>query len=126
MATVQKSNNRYEKIMMDAIEECLSSLGEETRFFVYNYISKSHCIEKNQIPSNLEAFVKALESVLGDGAKFLEFLIMKRFNKKIGNMGEFEDWEIGDYMMAATVFSKKIIEFVEIEKKKQCLSIDEN
>ena len=125
MAAVQKSNNLYEKTMMDSIEECLSSLGEETKFFVYSYFTKNYCIEKNQIPSNLEAFVNALENVLGDGAKFLEFLIMKRFNKKIGNVNEFEDFEMGEYMIAATEFSKKIIEFVAIEKKNRNLSVDE-
>jgi len=35
------------------------------------YLEKKHCIEKNQIPSNLEAFVNALETILGNGRKFL-------------------------------------------------------
>ena len=108
--------------MRNAIEESLSSLGEQTKNIIYMYLEKKHSIEKNQIPSNLEVFVTALESILGNGAKFLEFIIMKRFNEKIGNIIEFEDDEIGDYMMAATEFSKRIIELVELEKKGQLLS----
>ena len=125
MANVQKSNNFYEKNMMNSIEESLSTLGEQTKNIIYKYLEKKHCIEKNQIPSNVEVFVNALESILGNGAKFLEFIIMKRFNEKIGNIIEFEYGEIGDYMKVATEFSKRIIELVELEKKGQLLSFDD-
>ena len=47
---------------------------------------------------------------------------MKRFNEKIGNIFQLEDGEICNYMMAATEFSKKIIELLELDKKGQLLS----
>ena len=119
MTTLPKSSNCYEKIMMNAIEESLSTIGEQSKNLIYKYLLQSHSLEKDQIPCNIEVFSHALENLLGNGAKFLEFLIMKRFNEKIGNIFKLEDGEICNYMMAATDFSKKIIELVECEKKEQ-------
>ena len=119
MSNLPKSRNCYENIMMNAIEESLSTLGEQSKDLIYKYLAQSHCLEKDQIPCNVEVFSQALENLLGNGAKFLEFLIMKRFNEQIGNIFKLEDGEICNYMMAATDFSKRIIELVECEKKKE-------
>ena len=125
MTTVPKTNNCYENLMIISIEESLSTLVEQSRHLINNFLAKKHNLEKDQIPCNVEIFSKALESLLGDGTKFLEFLIMKRFNEKIGNIFQLEDGEICNYMMAATEFSKKIVELMELEKKSQILSIDD-
>ena len=124
MSTVPRFHNNYEKIMMNAIDESLSTLGEQSKNLIYKYLSERYCLEKDQIPTNVEVFTNALENILGNGAKFLEFLIMKRFNEKIGNIFQLEDAEICNYMIAATEFSKKIIELVKLEKKCQFLSND--
>ena len=125
MPNIPKTGNCYERLMMNAIDESLSTLGEPAKNLIYNFISKQHCLKKDQIPCNVEVFANALESILGNGAKFLEFLIMKRFNEKIGNIFQLEDAEVCNYMMAATEFSKKIIELVELEKSGQFLPNDE-
>ena len=103
--------------MLQSIDESLSSLGDKSRDLIYNYLEKSLCLERTQLPCNIEAFVCCLEDIFGNGAKFLEFLIMKKFNQKIGGIFKLEDNEITNYMSAATDFSKKIIELMESENK---------
>lgn len=63
----------------------------------------------------IEGFKNALDAILGLGANFVESLIMKRVQCKLGNLFDLEDKsiDVSEYMESATVFSKKMVELVQ-------------
>lgn len=74
----------FEEILLEAVDEALSSLGESSKEAIYFHIKKRFKIKKHEIPSNIEAFAQAIEKIFGLGASFLEILIMKRLYERVG------------------------------------------
>jgi len=81
----------FEKLLLEAVDEGLSSLGESSKQAIYFHLKKSFSIRKREIPSKIEAFAKAIEKIFGLGANFLEILIMKRLYEKIGGVFEWHE-----------------------------------
>lgn len=73
----------FEKVLLEAVDESLSSLGESSKQAIYYHLDKSFNIKRPEIPCNVDAFVNALGKIFGPGADFIETLIMKRLNEKI-------------------------------------------
>ncbi len=105
--------SKFEMIMVNAIDEALSSLGEKSKELIFFHLEQDFALKKSAIPSNLEIFADAIEEIFGAGAKFLEMLIMKRLTEKVGGFFRLEEAEMGDYLIAATDFSKKIMELFQ-------------
>lgn len=98
---LQKSN--FEKLLMEAIDEGLFSVGESPRRAIYFHLEKSFDIRKEDIPKKIEVFEDAIEKIFGFGADFLEVLIMKRLYEKIGGVFELEeasDFAFSEYVNA--------------------------
>ncbi len=74
----------FEKLLLEAVDEQLTSLGESSKQALYFHLEKGFNIKKHEIPRKTEAFVGAMEKILGQGADYLEILIMKRLHSKIG------------------------------------------
>jgi len=74
----------FEKLLLEAIDEGLSSLGESSKQAIYYHLEKSFNLKKQEIPYSIEAFANAIEKIFGLGANFLEILIMKRLYEKMG------------------------------------------
>jgi hypothetical protein len=74
----------FEKLLLEAIDEGLSSLGESSKQAIYYHLEKSFNLKKQEIPYSIEAFTGAIEKIFGLGANFLEILIMKRLYEKMG------------------------------------------
>ncbi len=94
----------FEKLLLEAIDEGLSSLGESPKRAIYYHLEKSFSIKKQEIPYKVEAFVDAIERIFGSGADFLEILIMKRFREKTGEVLELREptgFEFIEYMVVA-------------------------
>jgi hypothetical protein len=68
----------FEKLLLEAVDEGLSSLGETSKIAIYFHLKKSFNIKKKEIPYKIEAFAKGIEKIFGLGANFLEILIMKQ------------------------------------------------
>jgi len=83
--------NSFERLLLKAIDEGLSSLGDSPKRAVYYYIEKKFDIKKNEIPRRVEEFVDALEKIFGLGAKFLEILIIKRLSEEVGQIFEWNE-----------------------------------
>jgi len=78
-------NNRcFEEILLEAVEEVLSSLGSSVKNTVYFYLEKSFNLKRQDIPYKIEKFANAIEEIFGFGAKLLEIQIMKSLHKKVG------------------------------------------
>jgi hypothetical protein len=74
----------FEKLLSEAIDEALASLGESSRQSIYFHLENKFKIAKKDIPYHLKDFTDGLEKIFGLGAQFIEILIMKNLYEKIG------------------------------------------
>jgi len=77
-------NRDFDKLLLEAVDEGLSSLGESPKQAIYFYLKKRFDVKKQAIPHKIEAFADGIEKIFGLGANFLENLILKRLYEKIG------------------------------------------
>jgi len=93
----------FDKLLVSAIDEALTSLGESIRQSIYFHIENKFKVARNEIPENLEEFQGGLEKIFGSGARFIEILIMKNLHSKIGLpiKVESEHLEFVEYVDAA-------------------------
>lgn len=78
------AKNHFNKVLLSAVEESLSSLGDSSRQAILYHLEASFKIKKEHIPSNLTEFTNALEGIFGPGASYLEKLITQRLYEKLG------------------------------------------
>lgn len=98
------SKSRFDKLLLEAVDEGLSSLGESSKQAIYFHLAKSFNVKRNAIPFEIVAFAEAIEKIFGLGANFLEILIMKRLHEKIGvvfDWNESKKFVFAEYVMAA-------------------------
>lgn len=94
----------FEKLLLEALDEGLSSLGQSSKQAIYFHLEKSFDVKRQEIPCNLEVFVDAIEKIFGSGAYFIEILIMKRLHEKTGvafKLRESTDFAFIEYVAAA-------------------------
>jgi len=105
------SKRDFEKLLSEAVDEGLSSLGESSKQAIYFHLKKGFNIKKQEIPHKIRTFTKAIEKIFGLGANFLEILIMKRLYEKIGGVFEWHEsteFAFTEYVAAAKrVFREK-------------------
>lgn len=75
----------FERLLLEAVDEGLSSLGESPKQAIYYHLDKSFNIKEGKIPCKIEAFAIAIGNIFGSGATFLETLILKRLYEKVGH-----------------------------------------
>jgi hypothetical protein len=96
--------NSFEKLLLEAIDEALLSLGDSARLAIYFHLEDKFKIRKDEIPQRLEDFTDGIEKIFGLGAKFLQILIMKNLYEKIGKpleWNESKDLMFIEYVRAA-------------------------
>ncbi len=71
-----------DRIVLEAIDEALSILGDKGRESIYYFIEREYLIEKEDIPSNLEKFSDCLHLIFGIGSNVLERHIINTLKKK--------------------------------------------
>jgi hypothetical protein len=94
----------FEKLLLEAVDEGLSSLGESSKQAIYFHLDKSFNIQKGEIPDKIGMFTNAIENIFGFGANFLEILIMERLHEKISHNVKWhvtKDLTFADYITAA-------------------------
>ena len=74
----------FEKLLLESIDEGLSSLGETCKQAIYFHLEKKFKLTKQDIPSRINDFTEAMENIFGVGAKVLEIRIMKNLFKNMG------------------------------------------
>jgi hypothetical protein len=116
----------FEKLLVEAVDEALTSLGESSKQAIYFHLDENFSIKKDEIPCKIENFAKAIEKTFGFGAEFLEVLIMKHLCRKVGTAfecHESKDFTFIQYVTAAkrsfeqksTETTEEIVECGEIE-----------
>jgi hypothetical protein len=93
-------SREFDKLLLSAIDEALTSLGESVKQSIYFHIENKFSVARNEIPENLVEFQGGLEKIFGAGARFIEILIMKNLHSKIGRslMMESEQLEFVEYV----------------------------
>lgn len=97
-----KSRN-FDKILLDAIDEALSSFGASVKQSIYFHIENKF-VARNDIPEHVKEFQGGLERIFGAGAQFIEILIMRKLHAKIGltlAIEKSDQFEFVDYVNAA-------------------------
>lgn len=74
----------FEEVLLEAIDEGFSWLGEREKQTIYFFLEKEYNISKHDIPYRIKDFAEAIEDIFGMGAKLLEIKIMKILFTKIG------------------------------------------
>lgn len=112
----------FDKLLLEAIDEGLSSIGESSKQAIYFHLEKSFNVKKHEIPYKIEDFARAIEKIFGLGADFLEILIMKNPYEKVGrtvHLLEPKDFVFTEYVAAAKrsfTGEKKAEELVQCEE----------
>ena len=75
-------NNEFEKFLVEAIDESLSSLGESPKQAILFHLENTFKIKKQEISNNIDGFDDALKKTFGLGANFLEKLSINKLCKK--------------------------------------------
>ncbi len=79
----------FEKLLLEAIDEGLSSLCSSSKQAIYSLLEKTFNINRQEIPSKIKEFADAIEKIFGLGAKLIETLIMEHLNEKVGLIIEY-------------------------------------
>jgi hypothetical protein len=79
----------FEKLLLEAVDEVFSSLGNSTERAIYLSLAKTFNIEKQAIPRRIDEFADAIEEIFGLGGKLIEIQIMKRLYEKVGQSIEY-------------------------------------
>jgi DNA topoisomerase IA len=108
----------FEKLLLEAVDEGLSSLCSSSKQAVYSLLENMFNISKRNIPYKIEEFADALEKIFGFGAKPIEILIMQRLYEKVGGVVEYpqqKDLAFTEYVaVARQSFLKKKNGFMHV------------
>jgi hypothetical protein len=94
----EKKAEKFEDILLDAIDDAFSLLGEEVKKSLYLHLAHDLLLAKQDIPDRISDFSDALERLFGIGARQLELLIMQKLHQKISASYKWEgpSWLIPD------------------------------
>ncbi|MBS7615610.1 hypothetical protein KEJ45_00190 [Candidatus Bathyarchaeota archaeon] len=73
----------FQKTLLEAIQEGLSSLGDSPKQAILFHLENTFKIKLEEIPTKPAQFQKALETLFGPGAPYLEQLILEKLYNKL-------------------------------------------
>jgi YesN/AraC family two-component response regulator len=92
-------STKLEEALLEATDHGLLALGEIVRQTIYERVETNHQIKKGEIPENLETFHRALQVMLGAGAKVVERQITRNLYGRLGlNFIAHHDWTLVEYV----------------------------
>jgi len=77
-------DDEFNLIMLEAVDEALSFLGESAKRAIYYHLEEKFKIRREEIPIKIDDFAEAIEEIFGMGAKIIEMQIMKSLYKRVG------------------------------------------
>ena len=99
----------FREALLESVDYGLMVLGEIVRQTIYERIEKDHELKRTEIPERLEAFHKALASVLGVSAKTVERLIARNLYQRLDlNFTPRPEWTLVEYVDHAKTTSESI------------------
>ncbi len=73
----------FDDILLETIDETLSSLGEPAKKAIYFHLENNFRISKSEIPKKINEFSDIIQKIFGSGAGRLEIKFMKILHSKI-------------------------------------------
>lgn len=105
----------FDKILLSAVGEGLCLLGDSSKQEIIFHLETSFQLKEENIPSNLTEFKKALEGIFGPGATYLEEIIVKRLNEKLGL--KFQEAKNTDFLEYVEIAKSHIMQKGDISVK---------
>lgn len=100
------TQNEFNDILLSAVDESLCLLGDSSKQAILFHLETSFQMKEENIPSNLTEFKKALDSIFGPGASYLEKIIVKRLHEKLGlRFEESKNTDFLEYVETAKIES---------------------
>jgi len=115
----------FEKLMLEAIDEGLSSLGESSKQAIYFHLEKTFDIKREEITDRLSAFSQAIENIFGVGAGCLEILIMQRLYEKVGGILRWDKKKGFSFAEYVTIAKRSFREKSRINTIKELVDCEE-
>ena len=115
----------FEKLMLEAIDEGLSSLGESSKQAIYFHLEKTFNLRREEIPDRVSAFSQAIENIFGAGAGCLEILIMKRLYEKVGGILRWDKKKGFSFVEYVTIAKRSFREKSRIKTIKELVDCEE-
>lgn len=109
------TQNDFNKILLSAVDEGLCLLGDSSKQAILFHLETSFQVKEENIPSNLTEFKRALDSIFGPGADYLEKIIVKRLHEKLGL--QFEEGRNTDFLEYVEIAKSRILKEGEITLK---------
>ncbi len=110
----EDKSKKFDFMLLEAIDEALTTLGESVKKSVYFHLETTYKIKRHQIPTEIDEFSNSLDKMFGLGARYIEILIMKKFYPKIQITC---DWQGPEYIIPTLSF-KEYIELIRKEYNK--------
>jgi hypothetical protein len=123
----EASNRSFDKLLLEAVDEVLSSLGDSSKQAIYFHLENAFKIRKQDIPCKIDEFTNAIEKIFGLGAKMLEIQMMKALYEKVGYAFKYlpkqKDLIFTDYVKAALIHPKQKVKLSKKRKTSYKLSL---
>lgn len=103
--TKNNDSKKFEVILLETLDEALSTLGETVKKTIYFHLQQKFLIAKQEIPYKIDDFSDALEQIFGSGARTLEILIMMKLHQKIKSRYR---WEGPKWLVPELTFSQYV------------------
>jgi hypothetical protein len=106
----QNQHENFDQIIVKAIDEALSSLGENVKTAIYFHLENLFKIRKQEIPSRLSDFSNALEQIFGLGARHLEIMFMKKLHDKTKVVCKWPvyEWPLSKWIVPEMTFQEYV------------------
>lgn len=85
MLEITRNRVMVEMVILQSVEESLSSLGQSTKSVLYYHLSNAYNLRRMDIPARFDDFMEALEAIIGSGAKHLEVSIISNIYRKFND-----------------------------------------
>jgi len=116
---VEYKTMSFEELLLESVDQGLSSLGETCKQAIYFHLEKEFKLNKRDIAFRIKDFAEAIENIFGVGAKLLEIRIMKNLFKNMGYPFPYfpnqEHIEFTKYIESARVNKNRLDSFKELK-----------
>jgi len=104
------SKRDFDKLLLEAIDEGLSSLGESSKKAIYFHLERKFNIDKQEIPDRVKDFAGAIKEIFGLGGDVIEITIMERLYEKVGRDIEWRGSEDLTFTKYVTELKRSFLE----------------
>ena len=114
----------FEDILLESIDETLSSLGEPVKNSIYLHLQNDFKIEKSDIPKKISVFSDIIHKIFGFGAGRLEIRFMKTLCSKLNINAQWSEhespisnWIVSDFTFPEYIYNMRRSYYLKLQKE---------